>query len=54
MTANDKSYLIKFLNQQYLCQSLTVREVETLLEYTEFVTFGKVQIVIRSTSSSFT
>lgn len=45
MTANDKSYLIKFLNQQYLCQSLTVREVETLLEYTEFVTFGKDDIV---------
>lgn len=45
MPTNPKSHLVKFLNQQYLCQSLTVREVETLLEYTELVTFNKDQVI---------
>ena len=33
----DNFDLAQFLNQQYLCQSLTMKEVEKLLEYTEQV-----------------
>ncbi len=33
--------LEKFLNQQYLCESLTVKEIQILIEFTELVTFGK-------------
>ncbi|MDH5184166.1 MAG: cyclic nucleotide-binding domain-containing protein [Gammaproteobacteria bacterium] len=31
--------LAQFLNQQYLCESLTLRQVQTLLTYTELVTY---------------
>lgn len=31
--------LTTFMNQQYLCEALTMKEVETLLEYTEFVEY---------------
>src|SRR3990170_8212635 len=41
----DKSKLIRFLNQQYLCASLTVAEVETLLNYTELVEFKKNEVI---------
>ena len=37
--------LAKFLNQQYLCESLTVKEVQTLLDYTEVVRFNKGEII---------
>jgi len=37
--------LAKFLNQQYLCESLTIKEVQTLLDYTEVVTFNKGDII---------
>lgn len=30
-----------FMNQQYLCESLTMSEVEKLLEYTELVSYKK-------------
>lgn len=35
--ALDNFDLAQFLNQQYLCQSLTMKEVEKLLDYTEQV-----------------
>ena len=31
--------IAQFLNQQYLCESLTLRQVQTLLTYTKLVTF---------------
>lgn len=34
-----------FMNQQYLCESLTLKEVETLLEYTELASFKKNEII---------
>ncbi len=41
----DSSDLTKFLSQQYLCESLTIAEVQRLLEYTEFVTFAKGEVI---------
>lgn len=43
--SGDKIDLTKFLNQQYLCESLTIAEVQTLLEYTELVEYDKDQII---------
>ena len=40
-----RAKLTQFLNQQYLCASLTVKEVETLLDYTELVEVDKDQII---------
>ena len=37
--------LTQFLSQQYLCESLTISEVQKLLEYTELVTFKKGEII---------
>ncbi|MBD3609617.1 MAG: cyclic nucleotide-binding domain-containing protein [Gammaproteobacteria bacterium] len=37
--------LAQFLNQQYLCESLTVREVQTLLNYTELVTYQQGEVI---------
>lgn len=37
--------LTQFLSQQYLCESLTISEVQKLLEYTELVTFNKGEII---------
>ncbi len=34
-----------FMNQQYLCESLTLKEVETLLDYTELVGYKKNEII---------
>ncbi len=45
MTKSSKIELTQFLNQQYLCQSLTVREIETLLDFTELTRFEKGQII---------
>lgn len=39
-----------FMNQQYLCESLTMSEVETLLEYTELVEYKK-NVVIADAGS---
>jgi len=44
MTAK-KFDLKSFMNQQYLCESLTMAEVETLLEYTELVSYSKNEII---------
>jgi CRP/FNR family cyclic AMP-dependent transcriptional regulator len=43
--STGKIDLATFLNQQYLCESLTIKEVKTLLEYTELVTFNKDEII---------
>ena len=37
--------LTKFLSQQYLCESLTINEVQILLEYTELITFSKGDVI---------
>ena len=37
--------LSEFLNQQYLCEALTMREVQTLLEFTELVEFKRNAII---------
>ncbi len=39
-----------FMNQQYLCESLTMTEVETLLEYTELVSYQKNEIIAQAGS----
>ncbi len=43
--AVEKINLVQFLNQQYLCESLTVKEVQTLLDYTELAHFKKSEII---------
>ena len=37
--------LKSFMNQQYLCESLTIAEVETLLDYTELETYKQNDII---------
>jgi CRP/FNR family cyclic AMP-dependent transcriptional regulator len=39
-----------FMNQQYLCESLTMNEVEKLLEYTELVSYNKNDIIAQADS----
>jgi len=39
-----------FMNQQYLCESLTMVEVEKLLEYTELVEYKKNAIIVEAGS----
>ena len=41
----EKIDLAQFLNQQYLCESLTIKEVTTLIDYTELVTFEKGEVI---------
>ena len=43
--ATEKSDLTQLLNQQYLCESLTMKEVQTLVDYTEYVSFKKNEII---------
>ncbi len=42
--------LKSFMNQQYLCESLTMAEVEKLLEYTELVSYHKNDIIAEADS----
>lgn len=43
---NEKKIdLAQFLSQQYLCESLTLAEVQTLLEYTELVNYRKGEMI---------
>jgi CRP/FNR family cyclic AMP-dependent transcriptional regulator len=42
---SEKLNLVQFLNQQPLCESLTVKEVQLMLDYTEIVEFSKDQII---------
>ena len=44
MTA-EKIDLTSFLNQQYLCESLTIKEIQTLLDYTKLVDFKKNDVI---------
>jgi CRP/FNR family cyclic AMP-dependent transcriptional regulator len=37
--------LAQFMNHQYLCESLTIKEVTTLIEYTELVTCNKGDVI---------
>jgi len=37
--------LAQFLNQQHLCESLTIKEIQTLLEYTELVVYKKDDVI---------
>ncbi len=37
--------LAQFLNQQHLCESLTIKEVQTLLDYTELVEYKKGDVI---------
>lgn len=41
----EKIELADFLNQQYLCETLTIKEVTTLIEYTELVIFDKGDVI---------
>jgi len=41
----EKIDLAQFMNQQYLCESLTIKEVTTLIEYTELVTYNKGEVI---------
>lgn len=41
----EKVDLAKFLNQQYLCESLTIKEVQTLIDYTETVNYNKGDVI---------
>lgn len=43
--AQKRLELSEFLNQQNLCESLTLREVNLLLDFTELVEFKKGQII---------
>lgn len=42
---SEKIDLAQFLNQQYLCESLTIKEVTTLIDYTELVTCEKGEVI---------
>src|SRR3569833_3743155 len=42
---NKHTKLTQFLNQQYLCESLTGKEVETLLDYTELTAYKKDDVI---------
>ena len=41
----EKIDLAQFLNQQYLCESLTIKEVTTLIEYTELVVYDQNDVI---------
>ncbi|MDH5256789.1 MAG: cyclic nucleotide-binding domain-containing protein [Gammaproteobacteria bacterium] len=42
---SEEINLVQFINQQQLSESLTVKEVQTFLDYTEIVTFAKNDII---------
>ncbi|TPW18073.1 MAG: Crp/Fnr family transcriptional regulator [Halothiobacillaceae bacterium] len=37
--------LMSLLNQQYLCESLTLKEIETLVDFTVFTTYRKGEVI---------
>ena len=45
MSEQPNINLTEFLNQQYLCECLTTREIQTLLEFTEEVKFTKDEVI---------
>ena len=42
---SEQLNLVEFINQQQLSESLTVKEVQTFLDYTEVVTFNKDEVI---------
>jgi len=42
---SEQLNLVDFINQQQLSESLTVKEVQTFLDYTEVVTFNKDEVI---------
>lgn len=42
---SEQINLVQFLNQQPLCESLTVKEVQIMLDYTEIVDYSKGQVI---------
>jgi len=42
---SEKINLVQFINQQQLSESLTIKEVQTFLDYTEVVTYSKDQVI---------
>jgi len=42
---SEKMNLVQFINQQQLSESLTVKEVQLFLDYTDVVTFNKDDII---------
>lgn len=45
MGEHNNIKLTEFLNQQYLCEAMTTREIQILLEFTEEVQFKKDEII---------
>jgi CRP-like cAMP-binding protein len=45
MAEQQNINLSEFLTQQYLCECLTTREIQTLLEFTEEVKFTKDEVI---------
>jgi CRP/FNR family cyclic AMP-dependent transcriptional regulator len=43
--SDERVELAQILNQQYLCESLTIKEVQTLIDYTDVVTFNKGEVL---------
>lgn len=43
--AKNSIDLQQFLNQQHLCESLTIKEVQALLDYTELVVYQKGEVI---------
>lgn len=43
--SSEKVDFAQFLNQQHLCESLTISEVRTLIDYTELVIFNKNEVI---------
>lgn len=43
--AAEKIDLASFINEQVWCESLTVKEVKTLIEYTELVNYKKNEVI---------
>lgn len=43
--SREKIDIAEFLNQQHLCESLTIGEVRTLIDFTEPVVFNKKEVI---------
>ena len=44
---SEKINLVQFINQQKLSESLTIKEVQTFLDYTEVVTYNKDDVIAK-------
>lgn len=43
--SKEKFDFAQFMNQQHLCETLTITEVKTLIEYTELVIYNKNDVI---------